>query len=92
MRGVVPDEYHTKHMTDDMRLREFPLFFNGRLCRCRMLLKIERSLSPRDISKLREKIDSAILYLTKERPIDEIKTYLQIMNAVHPSQKEGMGK
>ena len=92
LRGVVPDVYKEKHMTDDMRLKVFPLFLHGRLCSVRILAKMERSLSPRDVAKLRERLDSAITYITPTRPLDEMKTYLQVMNNIHPSQKVGMGK
>ena len=91
IKGVVPDTYKDKHMTDSMREKLFPLFLGGRLCTVRILAKLERSLSPRDVGKLREKLDMALNYLTATRPIDEKKVYTQIMHHIHPSQKEGMG-
>ena len=72
---MVPDAYRDKHMSDKMREQSFPLFFHGRLCTVRILAKIERSVSPRDVAKLRERLDLAITYLTPTRPFDEMKTY-----------------
>ena len=56
------------------------------------LAKVEREYTPRDLEKLKDRLQGAVDYLSQRKPIDVQVVFTQVLNAVHESQKDGMGK
>ena len=94
--GVVPDIFRTKHMTEAMteaiRQQDYPVVIQSKLVTINVLCKIDRHYPPRDLIKLRERLEVVIQQLTPKKPFDEDALYLKLMHAVHSSQKAGMGE
>ena len=75
-----------------MRVREFRIDFNGNWKSVCILAKVDRDYTPRDLDKLKDRLQGAVEYLTQRKPFDVQVVFTQILNAVHESQKDGMGK
>ena len=75
-----------------MRRKEFALVVQNKTVRIFLLAKMDRKISPRDANKFREKLENVVHYLGAKRPLDPLHVYEQLLPAVHPSQKDGMGK
>ena len=47
----------------------------------RFLCKVDRNYTPRDLSKLKDRIDFAVSHLTQKKPIDMEMLFNQLINA-----------
>ena len=89
---MVPLEYKINHLTTDMRVKEFRINLAGTWRTVGFLAKVEREYTPRDLEKLKDRLQRAVDYLSQRKPIDVQVVFTQVLNAVHESQKDGMGK
>ena len=89
---LCPVEYKLRHFNSEMQEKSYRMQIGDEWRTFRFICKVDRDFAPRELSKLKDRIDLAVSYLCERRPLDLEVVFTQLINNVYPSQKVGMGK
>ena len=91
VKYVVPDKYWKCHMSTSLRLRVFKTKLANSVKSFKVLCKIDASLSPRDLTKLKTQVVAYTRTLANEKLNMSALIYCRMMKAVYEKQLAGMG-